>query len=141
MRRTSIEVYRRIRDQGLISRQQLRVYDVLFEHGPMTGSEVNRALLSKSAHKRLSELLALGVAQETGLRACSVTGERVTGWDVTDALPGNVEGARPTLPRPTPAQVRRAVAELRVRHDERPFSEETVGTLRWLKARFPEKKA
>ena len=91
-RQTSIEAYRAIRDGGLLSEQRFRVYEYLFNYGPMTGNEINEALtdpdcVSPSYHKRLSELKDLGVVRETGERHCKVTGRNAIAWDVTDRLP------------------------------------------------------
>lgn len=87
IRQTSIDVFRRIEAEGLLSAQRLKVYKILFVEGPLTGSEINELLGGKSYHKRLSELLDLGVVVALGRRTCRVTGESVLEWDVNSLLP------------------------------------------------------
>lgn len=39
-RNTSVEAYHKIKEEGLIGKRQMQVYEILFEHGPLTNSEV-----------------------------------------------------------------------------------------------------
>lgn len=78
IRNTSVDAYITIKNNGLLSAKRWIVYHILFEHGPLTGMEVRA---------RLNELRALSVAEEQGVRVCSVTGMRVILWDVTQRLP------------------------------------------------------
>lgn len=87
IRDTSILAYQQIEADGSLSRNRFEVYQCLFEHGPLTGSEVNNLLKSKSGHKRLSELQARGVARPVEKRQCNVTGKLAYTWDVTSNLP------------------------------------------------------
>lgn len=93
VRKTSIEVYRRIVSEGLLSKRRLDIYSVLFHEGPLTANEVFKRLLGKSninsanTGARLFELREMGAAEETGTRKCSVTGNNVIVWDVTGKLP------------------------------------------------------
>lgn len=93
VRRTSIEVYNKIKRDGLLSRKRLEIYEVLFEHGPLTGNEIFRKLKGVShivhanIHSRLNEMERLGVAVRIGIRACNVTGNNVDLWELTDSLP------------------------------------------------------
>ena len=67
----------------------------MYDIGPATAGEVHAALKkaygtnapTNSAHARLGELRARGVARELGTRICSVTGQTVILWDVTRNLP------------------------------------------------------
>lgn len=91
-RQTSIEVYHKIKTNGLLPAKRLQVYDWLFHHGPATAGEVTHALkgpneVHPSYHRRLDELGEQGVAYRTQFRKCSITGEEVTEWDVTAELP------------------------------------------------------
>lgn len=90
MRQTSIDAYRQIRDGGLLSLMRWQVYEVLYEHGPLTAREVGsymRGAMKLNAWKRLSELERQRVVIDVGLRECSVTGHVVTLWDVSGELP------------------------------------------------------
>jgi hypothetical protein len=89
VRRTSINAYRKIQADGTLSQMRWAVYDYLFHHGPLTGSEITEGLrfngqVSHSFHKRLSELEVMGVAEIVGERVCKVTGFNCILWDVTD---------------------------------------------------------
>ena len=91
-RDTSIQVYHQIRAEGLLSKMRLKVYEHLFNHGPLTRSELDSQLkgpaeVNPSYHKRLSELERQGVIRTVGRKACSITGREVELWDVTANLP------------------------------------------------------
>lgn len=95
-RQTSVDAYKEIRDNGLLSERRWQVYDVLFHYGPLTGNEALKILVAcykifagnaPSIISRLGELRAMGVVMETKQRACTVTGMTVIEWDVTDKLP------------------------------------------------------
>lgn len=107
VRTTSAEVYRRIEAEGLLSERRWQVYSTLYEHGPLTASELWRKverrfgldyLINHNVNPRLAELRELGVVAEVGQRECSITGNRAIVWDVTANLP-----AVPA-PRVTPKQ-------------------------------------
>jgi hypothetical protein len=91
-RKTSIEAFTACREMGVLNGMQWRAYEYLYHQGPMTGSELDQALMPEGRarghyHKRLSELEKLGVAQRVGTRPCKVTGRNADLWDVTDAKP------------------------------------------------------
>ena len=94
-RQTSLEAYERIKREGLLSKMRLAVYGCLYEHGPLTASEVDERLVEPGkrphASKRLTELEALGVAVRVEVRACRVTGNRAQAWDVNADLPSTPE--------------------------------------------------
>lgn len=116
IRQTSIDVYTKIKAEGLLSRMRWRVYEALYLNGPLTGKELDQLLGTDSAHKRLSELKALGVIEDSGekVRACRVSGENVIEWDVTSNLPVKVESAKASIgDRPSDSDIDKAVADLR----------------------------
>jgi hypothetical protein len=117
VRKTSIEVYHKIKAEGLLSKMRFAVYEELFLRGPMTGKELDKALGTDSAHKRLSELKALGVVEdsEPRTRSCEVSGENVVEWDVTGRLPDYIPGGSETTKpvRPSPRELAKAVEEFR----------------------------
>lgn len=92
-RDTSLEVYRKIREGGLLSERRLQVYEVLFHHGPITAGEVwyfhlqDRAQID-SVRPRMAELEELGVIESCGERKCSYTGNVCLMWRTTGKLPG-----------------------------------------------------
>lgn len=107
VRETSIEAYNKIKDNGLLSKRRFQVYDILFEFGPMTANEcflkmkeyyaVMGVITNSNTTTRLGELRDLGVARELGKRICSVSGNKVILWDVTDGLPVKFEKATKVL--------------------------------------------
>lgn len=135
-RQTSAEVYRRIEAEGLLSKQRWRAYEHIYSKGPVTGSELNAGLASKSGHKRLSELQELGCVREVGIRECRVTGERVIAWDVTDTLPRAAKKKHASTGRPTRAEVIATLREMGARHKERALCDETIRVMNWLVQRF-----
>lgn len=93
-RRTSSTVYRQIREEGLLSKRRLEVYDVLYKKGPMTARQVIKHLnLRKtpgdrgSYNSRFSELRNMGAIKEIGEGECPESGRYVIFWDVTSKLP------------------------------------------------------
>ena len=87
VKRTSRMTFFDIIDNGLLSKQRMSIYKILFLHGPVTGREVNRHHDSVSGHKRLSELKRLDVADTYGTKVCEVTGREAEAWDVTGRMP------------------------------------------------------
>lgn len=93
-RQTSIEVFKQIRDNGLLSKRRMEVYEIVFNHGPMTSNETfDYSELNgidgyrHNANARMTELRELGVVYEAGTKQCSKSGNTVILWDVTDKLP------------------------------------------------------
>jgi len=96
IRKTSIDAYKKINDLGLLSKRRLQVYNVLYNHGPLTGNEVLKHLIKEygvslgnapSIISRLGELRKMEVVNELGKRTCSISKMNVILWDVTDSLP------------------------------------------------------
>lgn len=91
IRQTSIEAYHYIKSSGLLGSLRTQVYDILFNHGPLTQGETwNIYFKSKQRHDiapRFAELHKRGVIQCIGERPCGVTGRMSMLWDVTDKLP------------------------------------------------------
>lgn len=99
-RQTSIEAYRKIKHDGLLSERRWQVYDILFEYGPLTGAEAAIAYRKKYGASspsnpniltRLGELRDQGVAEEIKETICSITGQTVILWDVTERLPDKIK--------------------------------------------------
>ena len=104
IRQTSVEAYRRIEAEGLLSAARWKVYNALYEFGPCTGGELFTRMSSQaikgSVCARLTELRDIGVAAELGVKTCRMTGETAIVWDVTSALP-----------RPLPKGIRQSSKE------------------------------
>jgi hypothetical protein len=143
VRRTSIDAYRTIRDNGLLSARRWEAYDILYRYGPMTSNEIfERAKLHgnpnyrHNTNARMTELRDRGVAVEVGTKKCSVTGHNVILWDVTEALPR--KPTRSVSVRPSKKELRDAANELRgiykfLRdHGHEGFSDNLKRVGRWM---------
>jgi hypothetical protein len=98
-RKTSIETFRQIEEEGMLSSRRLQVYSTLFKIGPATAAEISEAdrgsftnpAKGDNSHARLSELKKMGCVEEVGERVCSITGRNVLVFDVTSDLPQKFE--------------------------------------------------
>lgn len=93
LRQTSLEAYRHIESEGLLSRVRFEVYSILFHHGPLTMADIHkrlskgRSVSGGTYTSRLSELERMGVIREVKRVKCPITGRTATLWDVTSSLP------------------------------------------------------
>ena len=103
MRHTSVEAYRQIQEEGLLSQLQWEVYDALYKSGPLTQGELWSDFFHDTQRHniapRCAELEKLGVIRTVGKRPCRVTGRVCLIWDVTDGLPTQPERKEETLKR------------------------------------------
>lgn len=91
-RQTSIDCYNKIKEEGLLSKRRLQVYESIYNSAPCTASEVFKEKnLKTNQSGRFTELRDLGVIYEKGERICSITGRNVIEWDLTDRLPVNIK--------------------------------------------------
>lgn len=112
MRTTSLVAYHTIKESRLLNEEQWRVYHHLFHEGPLTGSELDGALTTADAHKRVSELERAGVVREAGHKINERTGMRNVLWDVTANMPVKRRAAR-MPPKPSREETSRGVGQLR----------------------------
>ena len=95
-RQTSIDCYHQIKANGLLSKRRFEVYEAIFKNAPCTSSEamvgnLNSTNVLSQSRARFTELRELGVIKEIGVKECSVTGQTVIEWDLTDNLPTKPE--------------------------------------------------
>ncbi len=91
-RPTSAEAYRLAEESGLLSRMRLEVFRFLCFKGPSTQHEIDVGCAGQgeraaSYHKRVSELVKMGVVAEVGQRPCTITKNQAVVWDVTGRMP------------------------------------------------------
>lgn len=99
VRETSIEIYNKIKETGVLSRRRFEVYGVLFENGPLTGGQVKKILVSKqyvngvseTVRNRITELVKMGAVKELGSVPCPVTGNTSILFDVTANYPKKIK--------------------------------------------------
>lgn len=114
-RQTSIEALHRIRTQGLLSKRRFEIYDVLYQCGPATATEIavnmsgyKSPSKGNNVHARLCEMRERGVVTEVGERRCGISGLNVILWDVTSKLPTQPQENR----EPTKSQLINSLALL-----------------------------
>jgi len=91
MRETSLVTFRQIKENGLLSEMRFKVYECVFNHGPMTSKEVfSRLMLETNQSGRFSELRDAGVLKEVGTMLSGATKRPAILWDVTWDLPQKV---------------------------------------------------
>ena len=96
-RQTSIDCFNQIKEEGLLSKRRLQVYESIYNSAPCTASEVFKDKnLKTNQSGRFTELRDLGVIYEKGERTCSITGKNVIEWDLTDRLPVNIKNSKKT---------------------------------------------
>lgn len=94
VRDTSAEAYHAICDSGDVGKQQKRVYEYIYRHGPCTGNEVAKGLYShhnSGPRARITELKEAGLLKEVGRVDDPITGRRAIQWDVTSEMPKKIE--------------------------------------------------
>ena len=117
MKWSSYEAYQAILEELPGSRQ--RVFRHLFRHGPSTGRELNEAMGSQSAHKRLSELERQGLIIDSGTRQCRVSGHDSHAWAVIgdgpllDVIAAGGVSSLPKAAQPTRRELQDEIERLR----------------------------
>lgn len=101
VRNISIQVYRQIELEGLLSKRRWTVYNALYKYGPCTANELYHHMLKDGSVNtrnqqanltpRLGELRELGCVYEHSETLCPITGRMVIVWEVTTRLPGTLE--------------------------------------------------
>jgi hypothetical protein len=95
MRKTSLEAYATIRDNGLLSKRRFEVYEYLYQYGPLTIADLcarfQKHHYNGSFAGRISELAEMGVIEAVGEKVNDYSGMKAILWDVTDALPRKLD--------------------------------------------------
>lgn len=88
IRQTSIDVYKRNIESGLISELRKKVYSALYYNGPMTMYECARLLGidRQSVTPRFTELEPMQLIAIVGERPCKITGNNSYVWQTTDNI-------------------------------------------------------
>ena len=121
MRQTSVAAWNSINQSGVLGSMQVRVYNILYLYGPLTGRQLNKIMASAgdkspSFHKRLAELKRWGVIKETGcIHIDEFTHQKNILWDVTDRMP--VEPIKKKPMRTIINRATEALKKMRESHD------------------------
>jgi hypothetical protein len=87
MRQTSIKAFHAVSASGVISARRKQAYQYLYDHGPLTGSELCKIAGVPGLWKRLSELRRMKLVMEIGERICTISNQKCIEWDVTANMP------------------------------------------------------
>ena len=118
VRDTSVQSYHELRASGKLGKQQLEVYRIIQEHGPMTSGEVYQILVTglsatnplgayPQTRPRCTELRSMGMIEEAGRRPCKSTGRLAILWRSTDRI----------VPLPFERPKRETLTQLRAERD------------------------
>lgn len=117
-RTTSIEVYKFLEENGVLSDKRWDVYRTVYKYGPMTSAEAFAKMTQGTAVKsitqsraRFTELREMGLFKEVGEKICTITGHKVILWDVTTELPTKL-----VVPETKSSKVNKVVTELNELH-------------------------
>lgn len=87
----SLNAYYQIRDEGLLSKMRMMVYEVIVKHGPINATQIYREHLrhvqQHSVTPRFSELLRQGVIKLHHTAPCPYTGYESDFFVQTNQLP------------------------------------------------------
>lgn len=94
-RKTSLSTYHKIKGEGLLSQKRMRVFEIFYEHGNLTGSQVAQYYKNKyptnqhseTIRNRITELVGMKVLEELGTSVCPVSSREVLLFGLTDNLP------------------------------------------------------
>src|SRR5579864_9429721 len=104
---TSVAAYNTLKSNGFLTGLQSKVYDALFNNGPLTQGETWSEFLPEyqrhSIDPRFAELRKMGVIRTVGDRPCRFSGVKSLEWDVTDHVPES---------KPTPVPTKKLKDEL-----------------------------
>ena len=93
-RKTSIDTYNTVSNNGLLSKIRLQIYQTLYHHGAMSINETFKKIYPGDANgqkitsygPRFAELKKIGVIEECGERPCNTTGHTVLVFQTTDNI-------------------------------------------------------
>lgn len=121
MKQTSIESYKRLLEEKIISKRQYEVLHVMAtDSKPMTAGEIfmvsqlkriGHNVVKGSICARLTELEAMGAVKSQGSKVCPLTGMKATLWTV-NKLPGSRLKRKSKAMLVTPAQLKHAMTSL-----------------------------
>lgn len=95
-RKTSLEAFEYIKSNGLLTKREFQVYEILFEHGPLTAHEIVSIARKKynlpdanqtGWNSRTGIMEKAGVIENVGEKAHPTSGRLNILWDVTDKKP------------------------------------------------------
>jgi hypothetical protein len=139
MKTMAVEAYWEVLEDRTLEHVQREVATEVARHDSMTGRELDEALRSSSAHKRLAGLGALGVLYVKSVRACRVTGRNAKAWAMTGKKAEKAAQKSPAVNRPTKVELTRCLPSLRklyltLTHAKDPSAEDIKKLGLWISA-------
>jgi hypothetical protein len=96
MNRNSIKAYHEITEEGIISRGQRDVLNLIRKYPCHTCQEMETSEGDPNIHKRVSELLKLGLVAVNGIRKCDITGRTANTYRATGQTMFTKHPAKPS---------------------------------------------
>ena len=119
-RTTSAEAYRSLVENGGLAQANRTVYRHLYQNGPQTQKQTERALkdTTYTMRPRFRQLCDMGLIQEVGSIQCPETNNKNLLWDVTDnVIPFPVEKIKEPTKKQWAEAVRISEVALNWLHD------------------------
>jgi len=89
IRQTSLESFRKLKEEGTLSKHQLIVLNAFREYGRATDREITNLLGINDPNvvrPRRNELVSLGFLEEDGKDFCMITGRKAIVWCPTGVI-------------------------------------------------------
>jgi len=104
VQQTSVDVYRKGLDSGLIKNLAAEVFALIMEYGPISSRMVHQRYCdqiqqrdTRSVCPRISELKDLGVIEQSHVEPCQVTGNKAIYWRIAMACPAHIQKPKKKL--------------------------------------------
>ncbi len=99
IKNTTLETFKQIQEEGLLSEKRLRVYEIIYEYGALTGAQISEiyqtkypsAQHSETIRNRITELIQMNVVKEAGMIVCDKTKRTVNTYLCTNELPAKIQ--------------------------------------------------
>jgi hypothetical protein len=99
IQKTSIDTFLHIKNEGLLSEKRLRVYEIFYEYGELTGAQVSEIYRSKypaaehseTIRNRITELVQMNCVKQIGTTQCDKTKRTVHTYISTNELPSQLK--------------------------------------------------
>lgn len=95
IQKTSVETFIQVQNSGLLSEKRLRVYEIIYEYGALTGAQVSEIYRSKypsathseTIRNRITELVQMNLVKQAGTVVCDKTKRKVHTYLCSNELP------------------------------------------------------
>jgi hypothetical protein len=96
--RTSLDTYYKIKTEGLLPEKRMRIYEIFYQQGNLTGSQVAQFYKNKyptnqhseTIRNRITELVQMRVLEELGTTNCPLSNREVILYGINTNLPSKI---------------------------------------------------